>query len=292
MPDTCIKRRMLFACRQTYAAQTPATGTPVGWQQAPESISGGEGEIDHALIGRIPEGIVLAFRGTLAQFGSGDAAFERSARDWINNVDFLSRDNPLYPGRVHAGFAGSVERLWPRIKAAILRQIRPGAKNTLFVTGHSKGGALANLAAWRALGIPGLDPPIRVFTIAAARGGNEDFRTAFHAHGGIRCLRYENLVDVVPLVPVGADTPRWARMLIDSAWPGHHENNYFGVGARVPAEPGWLAVLDVWRYYFGGFAWRKLKVDYGQLLVAAHSINPGSDYDKLVCTGEAGCTHL
>ena len=291
MPEPCIKRRMLSACRQTYAAQAPAAGTPVGWQQAPESISGGEGEIDHALVGRIAEGIVLAFRGTLAQFGGGDAAFERSARDWINNADFLSRDNPLYPGRVHAGFAGSVNRLWPRIEAAIRRQVKPGAKNTLFVTGHSKGGALANLAAWRALGIAGLDPPIRVFTIAAARAGNEDFRTAYQAHGGIRCLRYENLVDVVPLIPVGSDTPRWARTLIDKAWPGHHENNYFGVGTRMPGEPGWTAFLEVWRYYFGGFAWRALKGDYGQLLVAAHSINPGSHYDKLVCTGEAGCTH-
>jgi hypothetical protein len=287
MPDSCIKRRLLFACRQTYKDAPPGKGTPVGWESAPWAFTSGRDDIDHVLVGRVPEGIVVAFRGTLAPFSDSTPA-QRAARDWINNIEFLARDNPTYPGRVHAGFARSVNGLWPSIKQAIRDLIRPGVPNTLYITGHSKGGALANLAAWRALGTEGLDPPIRVFTIAAARAGNEDFRTAYHAHGGIRCLRYEAARDVVPLVPLGGDTPRWAKPLIRAVWGPLGDNHYVSVGKRVPASAGVLAVFGANLRALGP---RSLGGDFLRELAAAHSIDSGTEYDTLVCDGEPGCTH-
>ncbi|HST37570.1 MAG TPA: lipase family protein [Allosphingosinicella sp.] len=291
MPDSCIRRRLLFACRQTYGDAAPPKGTPVGWTAEPAFLTAGPNGIDRALIGRVDAGIVLAFRGTLAPFQKDSHGSGQVARDWFNNVEFLSRDNPVYPGRVHKGFAQSVDALWGQIVPAIQGLIKPGGPNALFVTGHSKGGALANLAAWRALGIHGLDAPIRVFTIAAARAGNADFRTAYQAHGGIRCRRYEYLLDIVPLVPPGADTPGWAKPLIAAAWPHLADNNYAGVGTRVPAATGLVDRLQALRHYFGAFGMGSLKGDYLPLLAAAHSIGANSDYDKMICDGEPGCTH-
>jgi len=291
MPDTCIRRRLLFACRQTYRTETPPSGTPVGWVEAPRSFTAGPNAIDRALVGRIEEGIVLAFRGTLAPFVRDDHGPGEVALDWINNVEFLSRENPVYPGRVHRGFAGSVDRLWGEVAPAIEALIRPGERNRLFVTGHSKGGALANLAAWRALGIRGLDAPIRVHTIAAARCGNEDFRTAYHAHGGIRCSRYELALDLVPYVPLGGDAPRWAKAVVRQIWPGLGENNYVPVGTRVLARITAGEAFQVARRYLGGFGLGGVRGGYRPLLAAAHDISPGSSYDTLICDGEPGCLH-
>jgi len=295
MPDTCIRRRLLFACRQAYQTQPPAGGAPVGWTEAPRAFTAqgphGPGDIDHALVGRVAEGIVVAFRGTLPPFVEDDHGPGEVARDWINNAEFLSRENTVYPGRVHAGFAGSVERLWGQVAPAIHGLIRPGGPNRLYVTGHSKGGALANLAAWRALGIAGLEGPIRVLTIAAARCGNEDFRTAYQAHGGISCRRYESAADVVPLVPPGADTPAWAKLPIQRLWPRLLNNNYVPVGTRVPAGVSLLERVQVAQRYFGAFGRGSLRSNYMPLLAVAHDIAPHSGYDALICDGDPGCTH-
>lgn len=291
MPDTCIRRRLLFACRQTYADQAPPKGTAVGWTGKPAFLTGGRKDIDRALIGRIEEGILLAFRGTLAPFVKDAHGSGQVVNDWANNAEFVSRQNAFYPGRVHRGFAESVDGLWGQIAPAIEKLIVPGGRNALFVTGHSKGGALAVLAGWRALGIDGLERPIRVATIAAARAGNEAFRAAFQAHPGLSCRRYEVLLDIVPLVPAGADTPNWAKPLIAAVWPNLGDNNYVGVGTRVPAAIGLMDRLRALRHYFGAFGMGGLKGDYLPLLAAAHSIGPQSDYDKMICDGEAGCTH-
>ena len=291
MADHCIKRQLLVACRQAYFARAPGAGTEVGWAEPPSFITSGPNDIDRALVGRTAKGVVVAFRGTLAPFVKDDNPSERVALDWLNNAEFLPRENAVYPGRVHAGFAGSVDGLWDELAAEIRALLGKGGPATLFITGHSKGGALAALAGWRALAISELAPPVQVFTIAGARAGNGDFRTAYRAHGGIRCIRYEVALDIVPLVPLGTDTPPWARPLIRAAWPGLANINYLGVGTREPAGITGKEVLGALRHYFGGFAFRKVKGDFLTSLTAAHLIGPDSDYERLICRGGAHCPH-
>lgn len=290
MPDSCIKRRLLFASAQCYAPDRA-----VGWTAGPEVITApsphGSGSIDRALVGRVPEGIVLAFRGTLPPFTADDHPPAEVVLDWLNNVDLLSARNTAWPGRVHAGFAGSVDRLWPQIRAAIGQLIRPGEPNRLFITGHSKGGALANLAAWRALGIEGLDGPVRVLTVAAARAGNGDFRAAYEAHGGIECTRYESAFDVVPLLPYGRDTPGWAKALASRVFSGLADYNFVPVGKRVPLRTTWSDRLQAARRYAGWLGWGGTRARYSPLLASAHNIATGSGYDRLICDGEPGCAH-
>jgi hypothetical protein len=292
MSDDCIKRRLLFACRQAYADGIPAAGKPVGWI-APPRVFHSANRIDRVLVGRVPEGIVVAFRGTLPPFSAKDGhPSAEVATDWLNNVDMLSRTNGTYPGRVHKGFAASVERLWSKTEQAIRDLLKPDAKaNRLYVTGHSKGGALANLAAWRALGIKGLAGPIRVVTIAAARAGNADFRAAVDAHGGIDCTRYETPFDVVPLVPFGADTPPWAKLVVRKVWPNLLDNNYVPIGRRMPLKSSEADMLAAIERYAGWLLPGSRKSAYAPLLVQAHDISAGSGYDRLVCLGEGGCKH-
>ena len=297
MSDQCIKRRLLFACRQTYGDTIPQAGGPVGWLAPPRAFKAkaalGSGWIDRVLVGRVAEGIVVAFRGTLPPFdkAGGHPPLE-VALDWLNNVDMLSRTNGTYPGRVHKGFAGSVDRLWGKIEEAIRALLKPDRKdNRLFVTGHSKGGALANLAAWRALAIKELASPIRVITIAAARAGNEDFRAAIEAHGGIDGLRYETPFDVVPWVPFGSDTPFWIKALVRKVWPNLLDNNYVTIGKRMPLRSSDADKLAALERYAGWLMPGSKRSAYAPLLVQAHDISKGSGYDQLVCLGEGGCKH-
>jgi hypothetical protein len=127
--------------------------------------------IDACLVGSNADGVVLAFRGTLPlDFHDHD-----SLRDWLNNLaadlvrpDWLPDDSPA---RVHQGFLGSLENL--RTLGAFdegnrrLQAAGPGAP--LLITDHSKGGALAPLAAlqfWVKNQLPS-----RVITFAAPRVG-------------------------------------------------------------------------------------------------------------------------
>jgi hypothetical protein len=62
MPETCLKRRMLFACEQSYDPDLPVAGRAVDWQGDVARISREDPEleqaIDFALVGRIPEGVL------------------------------------------------------------------------------------------------------------------------------------------------------------------------------------------------------------------------------------------
>ncbi len=92
------------------------------------------------------------------------------------------------PGLVHAGFWGSLDTLWAGLVPEVQRRLAQGGPNCqLYITGHSKGGSMANLAAMRFLierGVGG-----KVYTYAAAHPGDEDFAAGYNVH--IQSVRYE-----------------------------------------------------------------------------------------------------
>ena len=70
----------------------------------------------------------------------------------------------------------------------------------IYVTGHSKGGALASLGAWLLLQTPnGSLKPTQALTFASPHAGNVDFAKAYNAK--LSQVRYENYLDLVPFVP-------------------------------------------------------------------------------------------
>lgn len=221
-PDTCLKRRLLHASVQAYHPDPPVYSASPGWADDPARISPGPSsipflnlprpEFDFALVGRLPDGIAVAFRGTLPPLdlsprGQIVNPVIRGApirSDWWNNLDArpareVRIDGTILPGTVHSGFAASLARLWTGIAAEIGRMRAQGAPPRLYFTGHSKGGALANLAAVCASQVWS-DVTVKAATFGAPRAGDGEFASAYRA-AGIDCHRYEVAGDPVPHVP-------------------------------------------------------------------------------------------
>ena len=306
--DRCMKRRLLHASAQAYQALTPDSQNAVGWLEPPVVVRRnaeiGRRTIDLALVGRVREGVVVAIRGSLPPFPRNGQDGFAVLLDWLNDSLSLCIEAPEYGGGVHLGFADSTYRLWedadgqPGIRRAIqmmldVNRFDRAARPHLFLTGHSKGGALANLAAmraarldqWRAM-------PISVATIAAPRAGNAAFARAYAAER-IDCLRYEISSDIVPHLPPGPQTPRWLRRMAHDLVPRLALSDYHAVGVRVSGERGDRAWAGAWLAYLAGLFSRdgiRLMLRSPSAL-AAHAISPQSTYDRLICRGEVDCTH-
>lgn len=176
----------------------------------PESIHAqqltGRYGIDAYLYGETRELAILAFRGTLPMRLAG--RLTQVLGDWLNNTqtDLIAGEPQGIKGQLHAGYAASLDHLWnaPGGIAGLLSRMTQGVAQgrRLLVTGHSKGGALAQLAALRlaATGIPELTPA-GVFTFGAPRAGNSIFAaTLDHTFSG-KAWRFEYRDDLVPHLP-------------------------------------------------------------------------------------------
>lgn len=306
--DRCMKRRLLHASSQAYQAGIGDAPDAVGWIEPPIVIRRnaeiGRRAIDQALVGRVREGVIVAIRGSLPPFPTGGQDGFAVLLDWLNDSLSLCIESPEYGGGVHLGFADSMYRLWedadgqPGIRRAIqmmldVNRFDRAARPHLFLTGHSKGGALANLAALRAARLAQWrNMPISVATIAAPRAGNAAFARAYAAER-ISCLRYEIASDIVPHLPPGPQTPRWLRRMVSELLPRLAMSDYHAVGVRVSGERAARPWAIAWLGYLAGLFSRdgvKLMLR-SPSAIAAHAISPQSTYDRLVCRGEAHCTH-
>jgi hypothetical protein len=159
----------------------------------PVGVVGGVGTINACLVGTTVDGVVLAFRGTLP-FNPDS---EQAIHDWINDLDADLVHGGGLPGLVHAGFCGSVDSVWATLVTEVQNRLSQAGHNHLYVTGHSKGGAMANLAAMRFLIEQRMAPD--VYTYAAPHPGNQDFAAAYDKR--IQGVRYEFADDIVAHLP-------------------------------------------------------------------------------------------
>ena len=124
--------------------------------------------------------VVFAFRGT-----------ELDGRDILRDLRGAPwRDPDL--GWCHAGFVRGVRTLWPDIKAAIIRRHTGG----VWLTGHSKGGAEATIAA--ALMVIEIGRPAGLTTFGSPRVG---FAPLGGWLAGADVKRYVRGRDAVPAHP-------------------------------------------------------------------------------------------
>ncbi len=145
--------------------------------------------------------IILAFRGTIT-LGNGLLAY----LDWLNNMQ-ASRVSDEYLGNVHFGFHNALfdrqlaDNMWESLWRVMLRLRAENAfaGKKLYITGHSKGGALALLAAARLKKEFGITPAA-VYTFEAPRAGTVDFAQRY-AELDIPTFRFENRGDIVPHMP-------------------------------------------------------------------------------------------
>lgn len=168
-----------------------------GFLHDPVVVVAGDESIDGCLVGRTGDGIVLAFRGTMPF----DINNPPSVRDWIGDFHAAPIRFDGFPGCVHAGFGVAFHGLWPGIEPALRALLYSAPKDQpILVTGHSKGGAMAALAAWKIRQTPDLPPP-KVITFAGAKPADATFRAAYLA-AGIDQVRYEYNIDIVPHLPL------------------------------------------------------------------------------------------
>lgn len=215
MPFT-LTQRLLCAARHAYmidgagsVAATPATGSLPGsdcivYATAPVAAVAGDYRQDAGFVAAVPEGVVVSFRGTTPP---DDPDPQQALIDWAANL-YAELKAPLetppgFPGKIHEGFHRGFMRLWaklqPEIKATVAANPAPFPQ-TLYVTGHSKGGAFAVLAAWR-LRKDYPNHQIVVRTFAAPRVGDKVFAAAYDAAIPDH-VRYEYDDDIVPHLPV------------------------------------------------------------------------------------------
>jgi triacylglycerol lipase len=199
--DPAIVRRMAIACAATYQIDQPGGATKsanygvIGFKGKPTTAV--RDDINAALVGTTDHEIVVAFRGALLETHTFDQLVE-SVYDWANDVDVkLISDKSISPGRVHQGFRDAYKSLWDVVLADVQSR-REHSRLPVIVTGHSKGGALARLAA---LGFLKVKIPVAgVYTFGAPRAGDLAFAQDYESRIK-HDFRFENTDDVVPHTP-------------------------------------------------------------------------------------------
>jgi len=100
--------------------------------------------------------------------------------------------------RFHRGFLEALAEIWDPLSTAV-REGWEAQERPLWVTGHSLGGAIALLAAWRFQ--RQFLPVHEVVTFGAPMIGNAAAAQAFEAEFQNRIFRYVDIEDPVPLLP-------------------------------------------------------------------------------------------
>lgn len=132
--------------------------------------------------------IILAFRGTEP----------KKIRDWMSDARIVQVSGPF--GKVHKGFDRALRAVWSQVQDTIA-SYRDRAQS-LWITGHSLGGALALLAMAY---LRDEDRPVYgLYTFGQPRVGNREFERTFNQDCRGICFRFVNNNDVVTRVPLRA----------------------------------------------------------------------------------------
>jgi triacylglycerol lipase len=148
------------------------------------------------------EKIILTFRGT------------DSLKDWLGNFDIDLVGGPM-GGKVHEGFARALSLVWKDIqltfdalkpkqvatKSDIIHGDAPLVKApSLWITGHSLGGALATIATAR---LREKDQSVHgLYTFGSPRVGDRDFQEEFNGDFRSKTFRFVNKNDAVTRIPM------------------------------------------------------------------------------------------
>jgi triacylglycerol lipase len=100
--------------------------------------------------------------------------------------------------RFHRGFLEALADIWDPLFAAVDAAMK-AKERPLWVTGHSLGGALALLAAWRLQ--RSFIPVQKVYTFGSPMIGNAAAAEAFKSEFTDKIFRYVDEEDLVPLLP-------------------------------------------------------------------------------------------
>jgi hypothetical protein len=217
----------------------------IGYVLPPLGVRAGLFNQDAGLVGAIPEGVVVAIRGTTPPRPGQDLA--QLVVDWALDAvaDLEPSADHGFPGEVHFGFYKSFMRLWDKLNVSVRAAVTAHSSKTIFVTGHSKGGAICPLVAWR-LKTDFPDHQIVVRAFAPARIGDQAFANSYNAKITDH-VRYEYDDDIVPHLPLetalakALGAPTVAAALLSQFDPGYADVGVLGYiksdGSIVGASP-------------------------------------------------------
>ena len=273
----------------------PIFSNAVDYSSTPTAVTANN--INACLVGQSAIGIIVAFRGTLPP-NEPD-----SLRDWLQDLFAEPVSFRGLPGMVHSGFLAAVNLILPQVITAINSR-SPSTTNPVYVTGHSKCGGMAPIAAYLMQQGSGISVR-QVVTFAAPKSGGEGFQTGYQSVFKNH-IRYENYGDIVPLLPpsdefvgllakavgyipdIGPDlskliseaagwdyTPVGAELFIESA-TNHYQINTNESDIEQVFDFTWNLAQNIW--------------DWETALANAHALGCGYGYmsgtcPTSVCTG-------
>lgn len=177
-----------FACAQVSllayddnAARVEATAREWGF----ENVVRLSKEPNFGIILYNNQNLMVAFRGT------------NQLANWRTNLNVLFKRSPL--GFVHRGFMKATESFWPDLpqRIAALRD----NDQSIWVSGHSLGGALALLASVK-LSIENKLPVSGLYTFGQPAVGTSSFCSRFKRQCPFHLNRFVNNVDAVSDAPI------------------------------------------------------------------------------------------
>jgi hypothetical protein len=156
-----------------------------------------------AYVATSDDAVVLVFRGT------ENPATLDGLKDWLltNALNLLVLPQGRLGtdfaaagvgARFHQGFLDALAEIWQPVQTAVEAELAR-ADRPLWITGHSLGGALAQLAAW--LFLRRTVPVHAVYTFGAPMVGNRDAMAAFERELGGKIYRFVDVDDPIPLLP-------------------------------------------------------------------------------------------
>lgn len=129
---------------------------------------------------------ILAFRGT------------SSPMDALTDIKIKFVEGPNGKGKIHEGFKTGLDKIWNEVWNTMGRK---RGKRTLWITGHSLGGALALTAAAR-LAFEKNKKVDGLYTFGQPRVGDPVFTDACHNKFGNNYFRFVHNNDIVPRIPL------------------------------------------------------------------------------------------
>jgi triacylglycerol lipase len=144
--------------------------------------------------------------------------------------------------RVHKGFKGQVDELWPAIREDLTRT--QNKNKDVWFTGHSLGAAMATIMASRCMFFELVPNPEELYTYGSPRVGWKGYVDSL----GITHHRWKNNNDIVTTVPL-------AIMGFKHHGTMHYLNSY----GNVRRPTGWQMIKDRLRGMWTGI--KKGKID-------------------------------
>lgn len=178
-----------------------------------EFISSGLKEHDTQLfVGHSGSVIVIAFRGTT------------NIRDWMTDaqIKFVKVSH----GKIHHGFNDALDSVWDELIKTLERT--HVYAQSLWITGHSLGGALAALAAAR-LALDMHKPINGIYTYGQPRVGDRQFAREVDNELKPRYFRFVNNNDIVTRIPtrLGTYAHQGSVRFFDTAGALHEDVSYW-----------------------------------------------------------------